>query len=106
MRFKQLRLNYINSKKKKKKKKKKKEERLVIITINNNNNKRLIIRLVISSIRVDVVAKTDDEVYVSNTIKMYSYFLFFPYCPKYGPVDENIETDVATSKIITTMQKW
>ena len=29
-----------------------------------------------SSIRVSVVAKTDDEVYVSSTIKMYSYFSF------------------------------
>ena len=56
LRFKQLRLNYINSQKKQTEK-----ERL---------------RLVISSIRVDVVAKTDDEFYISSTIKMYSYFLF------------------------------
>ena len=33
-------------------------------------------RLVISSIRVGLVAKTDAEVYVSSTIKMYSYFSF------------------------------
>ena len=46
LRFKQLRLNYINSQKKQTAK-----ERL---------------RLVISSIRVGVVAKTDDEVYVSS----------------------------------------
>ena len=46
--FKQLLLNYINSQKKQTKK-----ERL---------------RLVISSIRVDVVAKTDDEVYVSSIL--------------------------------------
>ena len=52
LRFKQLRLNYINSQKKQTEK-----ERL---------------RLVISSI----IAKTDDEVYVSSTIKMYSYFSF------------------------------
>ena len=40
-------------------------------------------RLVISSIRVGVVAKTDDEVYVSSTIKMYSYFSFvFSTVPK------------------------
>ena len=32
--------------------------------------------LVISSVRVDVVAKTDDEVYASCTIKMHSYFSF------------------------------
>ena len=61
--FKQLRLNYINSQKKQTEK-----ERL---------------RLVISSIRVGVVAKTDDEVYVSSTIKMYSYFTFvFSTVPK------------------------
>ena len=33
-------------------------------------------RLVIISIRVGVVAQTDDEVYVSITIKMYSYLSF------------------------------
>ena len=32
--------------------------------------------LVISSIRVSVVAKTDDEIYVLSTMKIYSYFLF------------------------------
>ena len=52
LRFKQLRLNYINSQKKQTEK-----ERL-------------------SSVRVGVVAKTDDEVYVSSTIKIYSYFSF------------------------------
>ena len=37
----------------------------------------------ISSIRVGVVAKTDDEVYVSSTIKLYSYFSFvFSTVPK------------------------
>ena len=46
--FKQLRLNYIN-------------------------NKREHLRLVISSIGVGVVAKTDDEVYVLSTIKIYNY---------------------------------
>ena len=45
LRFKQLRLNYIN-------------------------NKREHLRLVISSIGVGVVAKTDDEVYVLSTIKI------------------------------------
>ena len=64
LRFKQLRFNYINSQKKEQTEK----ERL---------------RLVKSSIRVGVVAKTDDEVYVSNTIKMYSYFSFvFSIVPK------------------------
>ena len=58
--FKQLRLNYINSLK-----------------------KQIFSRLVISSVRADVVAKTDDEVYDSCTIKMYSYFLFvFSTVPK------------------------
>ena len=65
VRFKQLRLNYINSQKK------------------QTGKERL--RLVISSIsiRVGVVAKTDDEVYVSSTIKLYSYFSFvFSTVPK------------------------
>ena len=65
VRFRQLRLNYINSQKK------------------QTEKKRL--RLVISSIsiRVGVVAKTDDEVYVSSTIKLYSYFSFvFSTVPK------------------------
>ena len=53
LRFKQLRLNYTNSQKKQTEKK-----------------------TLISSIRVGVVAKTDDEVYVSSTITMYSYFSF------------------------------
>ena len=41
------------------------------------------LRLVISSIKVGVVAKTDDQVCVSKTIKMYSYFSFvFSIVPK------------------------
>ena len=55
--FKQLRLNYINNQKKPK-------EHL---------------RLRISSIRVGAVAKTDDEIYVLSTIKIYSYFSFVFY---------------------------
>ena len=63
LRFKQLRLNYIHSQKK--------------------QTEKEHLRLVISSIRVGVVAKTDDEVYVSSTIKMYSYFSFvFSTVPK------------------------
>ena len=63
LRFKQLRLNYINSQKKQTEK-----ERL---------------RLIISFIRVGEVAKTDDEFYISSTIKVYSYFLFaFSTVPK------------------------
>ena len=34
------------------------------------------IMLVISSIRISVVAKTDDEIYVLSIMKIYSYFLF------------------------------
>ena len=41
------------------------------------------LRIVISSIRVGVVSKTDDEVYVSSTIKMFSNFLLvFSTVPK------------------------
>ena len=58
-----MQLNYINSQKKQLQK-----ERL---------------RLVISSIRVGVVTETDVELYVSITIKMYSYFSFvFSTVPK------------------------
>ena len=60
LRFKQLGLNYINSQKK------------------QTGKERL--RLVISSIMVGLVAKTDD---VSSTIKMYCYFSFvFSTVPK------------------------
>ena len=51
--FKQLQLNYINYQKNKPKKH---------------------LRLVISSIRVGVVAKTDHEIYALSTIKIWSYF--------------------------------
>ena len=63
MSFRQLRLNYINNQKTKK--------------------EHLNLRLVISSIRVAVIAKTDDDIYVLSTIKLYSYFLFvFSTVPK------------------------
>ena len=69
LRFKQLRLNYINSRK------------TTTTTTKQTEKERL--RLVISSIRVGVVAKTDDEIYVLNTMKMYSYFSFgFSAVPK------------------------
>ena len=56
-----------------------------------------------------MVAKTDDEVYVLSTIKIYSCFLsifFTALFFKEGRVVENIESDVATLKIVTIMQKW
>ena len=53
--FKQLQQNYIKYQKDKQKKH---------------------LRLVISSIRVRVVAKTDDEIDALSTIKIYSYFSF------------------------------
>ena len=64
--------------------------------------------LVISSTRVSVATKTDDEIHVLFTIKIYTfyYFSFFLYCAKEGRVVENIGSDLATLKIITTMQKW
>ena len=70
LRFKQLRLNYINS-----------QKTTTTTTTKQTEKERL--RLVISSIRVGVVAKTDDEIYVLNTMKMYSYFSFgFSAVPK------------------------
>ena len=60
---KQMRLNYVNSQ--------------------NKETEKERLRLVISSIRVGVVAKTDDEVYVSSTTKMYRQFSFvFSTVPK------------------------
>ena len=40
------------------------------------------IRLVIVSIGVDVVPKTDDEMYVISIIKIYSFHLFFLLCQR------------------------
>ena len=65
--FKQLRLNYINNSN----------------NSNNENLKKGHLRLVINSIKVDVVPKTDNEIYVVSTIKIYSYFSFvFSTAPK------------------------
>ena len=48
----------------------------------NKKNKQHV-RLVISSIREVVAVKTDDEVYILGTIKIYSYFSsVFPTVPK------------------------
>ena len=47
----------------------------IIETIRKNKQH---LRLVISSIRVGVVVKTDDEIYVLSTIKIYSFHLFSP----------------------------
>ena len=44
------------------------------------------LRLVISSVRVSVVAKTDDEVYVLSTIKIYNYSSFV-----FSTVPETVE---------------
>ena len=55
--FKWLRVNYRNNQK-------------------NPTTKKKNIKLAIASIGVDVVAKTDDEIYVWDIIKIYSYFSF------------------------------
>ena len=48
----------------------------------------------------------DDKIYFLSTIRIYSYFSFiFFYCAKEGWVVENIESALATSKIVTTIQK-
>ena len=71
LRFKQLRLNYINS------------QKTTTTTTTTKQTEKERLRLVISSIRVGVVAKTNDEIYVLNTMKMYSYFSFgFSAVPK------------------------
>ena len=58
---KQLRLNYINNQKQ---------------TNKQTNKQKEQIRLVKSSLREGVVAKTDDEIYVLRTTKICSYFSF------------------------------
>ena len=73
-------------------------------------NRNYFSRLVISSFRVGVVAQTDNVsssmVYVSSTIKMYSYFSFvFSTVPKKVQLFNESESDVATLKMITTMKK-
>ena len=40
------------------------------------------ITLVIVSIRVDVVAKTEDDIYVLSIIKVYSFYLFSLLCQR------------------------
>ena len=63
LRFKQLRLNYINN--------------------HTKTNKKGTPKLVISSVRAGVIAKTYDKIYVLSTIKIYSYFSFvFSTVPK------------------------
>ena len=53
-----------------------------------------------------MVAKTDDDAYALSIIEIYSYFSFvFPVFAKEGRVVENIDSDVATLKILTSMQK-
>ena len=75
LRFKQLRLNYINN--------------------NNNKKKKPHLKLLISSIRVGVFAKTNDEVYVLITIKIYRHhhakmvekkIIHFSVSPYYTPL--------------------
>ena len=61
--FKQLRLNYINNQK-------------------WNNKKKEHIRLVIAFIGVDVIAKTDDGIYILSIIKIYSFHLFSLLCQR------------------------
>ena len=59
---------------------------------------------------LSVVPKTDGEVYVSISIDEYIItFTCFLHCAKKGRVDENIESEVATRKIVIkkiSMLKW
>ena len=52
------------------------------------------IKLVIVPTWVDVVAKTDDEIYILSIIKIYNYFSFVFCCAKEDRVVENIESDM------------
>ena len=58
-------------------------KQLLLNCINSQKNKKKHLRLFISSIRVVVVAETDDEIFALSTIKIYSYFSFdFSAMPK------------------------
>ena len=70
-----------------------------------NKNTKEHIRLVIVSTGVHVVAKIDEEIYVLSIIRIHSYLLFVFSGTKEDRVVENIESDVATLKILATMQK-
>ena len=61
------------------------------------------IKIIIVSIGVDIVAKTDDETmpYILSKLTVFICFL----CCANGRVVEDIEGDVATLKILTTMRK-
>ena len=58
---------------------KEKRDWMIRTTKYKSNKKKEHIRLVMVSTGVDVVAKTDDEVYVLSIIKIYSYFSFVFY---------------------------
>ena len=89
--FKKSPLNYINNAPSSAQKQEEKEEEHII--------------LVIRSISLGVAAKTDDEIYVLNTIIQLLFICFF-YCTKEGRFAENLESDVATLKIVTVIKKW
>ena len=53
-----------------------------------------------------MIAKTNDDIQVLSTIKIYSYFsIVFSVVPTEVRVVGNIESDVATLEVITTIQK-
>ena len=60
----------------------------------------------IVSVGLHVAAKNDFEICILSIIKTYGYFSFvFLCCVKKSRVVENIESDVAILKILTTFQK-
>ena len=63
------------------------------LRLNHTRKNKEHVRLVISSIRVGVLAKTNDEIYVLSTIQIYSFHLFLPW-PEEDRVIEYIESDV------------
>ena len=67
---------------------------------NNQKQKTELIKLLVVSIGVYLVTKTDDEVYVLSNIKIYCHCSFILCCVKEGRVVENNESDVATLKIL------
>ena len=82
--FKQLQFDYINSQKQKRERTRKKA------TV---------------SIKVVRLPKTDDRICLKYYKNIYLLFICFLYCVNEGRAVENIESDVATLKIVTKMEQ-
>ena len=76
-----------------------KQSRFIYINNQKQQKKKEHTRLVIFSIEIDVVARSDDEIYVLSTIKIYSYFSFV-----FSVVAKKVES-LKTSKVMQLFWK-